>query len=98
MRVDASWIKQPVYALYPSKVNDMSSHPPRDTLNTRISTSRDGTRIYADAIGDSTKPAIVFVHGFSFCTLVFDKLFLETKLSREFFLVSLYSSTTSDIV
>ncbi|KAL0960080.1 hypothetical protein HGRIS_011725 [Hohenbuehelia grisea] len=50
-------------------------------------TSADGTTIYADATGDPGKQSLVFVHGFSFSGVVFDRLFTNKKLSKNFYLV-----------
>ena len=55
----------------------------------RSLTSSDGTAIYADATGVPTSTAIVFIHGFTFCALVFDRLFNNEELARNFYLVYL---------
>jgi pimeloyl-ACP methyl ester carboxylesterase len=55
--------------------------------NARFATSQDGTRIYADAVGDPSNPAVVFVHGFTLAADVFDKLFRNSQLLRRIYLV-----------
>jgi pimeloyl-ACP methyl ester carboxylesterase len=57
--------------------------------NMKIVLSQDGTRIYADALGDPSNPPIVFIHGFSFSGTVFDKLFSHTQLLGRYYLVRL---------
>lgn len=41
--------------------------------------SADGTRIYAEAVGDPAKPPMVFIHGGSLSSLIFDSIFNDTK-------------------
>ena len=50
--------------------------------------SADGTRIFAGALGDPDKPALVFVHGFTLSSSVFDDLFARTESSKEYYLAS----------
>ncbi|OCB92236.1 alpha/beta-hydrolase [Sanghuangporus baumii] len=57
------------------------------TPDVRVLTSSDGCRIYADAVGDSSKPCLVFIHGFSLSAAVFDNIFFDARYSSEFFLV-----------
>ncbi|KAK0200292.1 Alpha/Beta hydrolase protein [Desarmillaria ectypa] len=49
--------------------------------------SADGTKIYADASGDSTKPAIVFIHGVSLSSVVWNDIFHDTNWTDLFYLV-----------
>lgn len=49
--------------------------------------SADGTEIYADAIGDPSKPAVVFIHGFSLGAIVFDAIFTHQLWTSEVYLV-----------
>ncbi|KDQ24360.1 hypothetical protein PLEOSDRAFT_1078511 [Pleurotus ostreatus PC15] len=49
--------------------------------------SSDGTTIYAEAKGDSSKPSIVFLHGFTLSAAVWDGLFDDPKLLDKFYLV-----------
>ncbi|KZV68761.1 alpha/beta-hydrolase [Peniophora sp. CONT] len=50
-------------------------------------TSKDGTVIYADAIGDPSKPHVVFVHGLSLSGAVFNDMFADARYNSEFYLV-----------
>ncbi|KAK0231860.1 hypothetical protein EDD85DRAFT_939492 [Armillaria nabsnona] len=43
--------------------------------------------IYADAVGDLTKPCLVFVHGLALSGAVFDNLFTNPNLIANFYLV-----------
>jgi len=49
--------------------------------------SADGTEIYADAVGDPSKPAVVFVHGFSLSSFVFDALFADPQWIASVYMV-----------
>lgn len=55
--------------------------------DSRILVSPDGTEVYADAIGDRSKPALVFIHGFSLSTVVFDDIFNDAVWASEAYLV-----------
>ncbi|THH06994.1 hypothetical protein EW146_g9449 [Bondarzewia mesenterica] len=50
-------------------------------------TSKDGTHVYADVAGNPSKPAIVFLHGLSLSSIVFDSLFSNPKLLDRYYLV-----------
>jgi pimeloyl-ACP methyl ester carboxylesterase len=50
-------------------------------------TSADGTRIYSEAVGDPTKPAIVFIHGFQLSSVAFDPIFDDPKWTDKLYLV-----------
>ena len=50
-------------------------------------TSRDGTQIWTDAVGDHSKPSIVFVNGFISSALVFEKQFEDPELINRLHLV-----------
>lgn len=52
--------------------------------------SSDGIPIHAELIGDTQKPCIVFVHGVTLSSLVFDGLFHDRMLLREVCMVSTY--------
>ncbi|KAI0648966.1 alpha/beta-hydrolase [Trametes meyenii] len=56
-------------------------------LQERILTSSDGTRIWAESNGNTSKPTIVFVHGLSCTSLGWDRQFADPELQREFHLV-----------
>ncbi|KAI0663789.1 alpha/beta-hydrolase [Cubamyces menziesii] len=53
----------------------------------RMLTSPDGTRIWAASNGNTSKPAIVFVHGLSCTALGWDRQFADAGLQRAFHLV-----------
>ncbi|KAI0349287.1 alpha/beta-hydrolase [Trametes cingulata] len=53
----------------------------------RMLTSPDGTRIWAESNGNTSKPAIVFVHGLSCTALGWDRQFADAELQRDFHLV-----------
>lgn len=63
----------------------------------KIVASADGTQIYADAIGDPQKPALVFLHGFSTSASVFNDIFTNPSYSEDFFLVSVYDHGMSEL-
>lgn len=58
--------------------------------------SSDGAKIYADAAGDPSNPAIVFIHGYQFSGLVWDNLFYNEKYTKKYYLVN-KSSPADDI-
>jgi pimeloyl-ACP methyl ester carboxylesterase len=51
--------------------------------------SPDGTKIWAQAAGNPSKPAVVFIHGFSCTALHFSKQFSDPKLLENLYLVSI---------
>jgi len=53
----------------------------------RILTSPDGTRIWAEAIGDPTNTAIVFIHGMACSAMLFDKQFHDPMMLNKFYMV-----------
>ncbi|KZT29299.1 alpha/beta-hydrolase [Neolentinus lepideus HHB14362 ss-1] len=57
----------------------------------KVLQSTDGTIIYAEAVGNVDGPSIVFVHGFLTCTIVFNDMFADERLLREFYLVLLHN-------
>lgn len=56
-------------------------------LKSKVVISTDGTEIYAEAVGNPTKPHIVFVLGFSLCAAVFDRIFLDAEFQESYYLV-----------
>ena len=50
-------------------------------------TSADGTRIYTEAVGDPTKPAVIFIHGFQLSSVAFDPIFDDPKWTDKLYLV-----------
>ncbi|KAF9467592.1 Alpha/Beta hydrolase protein [Collybia nuda] len=57
------------------------------TPESKVLISADGTEIYADAIGDRAKPALVFIHGFSLSSVVFDSIFADHEWTNHVYLV-----------
>ena len=49
--------------------------------------SPDGTLVYAEAVGMPSNPHLVFLHGFSLSTVVFDSIFHNTRYADAFYLV-----------
>ena len=50
--------------------------------------SKDGTQVWTHAAGNPTKPAVVFIPGFSCTALAFEKQFDDPKLLENLYLVS----------
>lgn len=50
-------------------------------------TSRDGTQIWAEATGDPTKPAVVFIPGFSCTSLAFDKQWYNPLMTSSLYMI-----------
>ncbi|KAF7326496.1 putative oxidoreductase ephD [Mycena venus] len=62
---------EPVIAINPTDANfGISAVAPG-----RFVTSADGTKIFAEARGNSSKPAIVFIHGFGLGAMAFNEIF-----------------------
>ncbi|KZT62281.1 alpha/beta-hydrolase [Calocera cornea HHB12733] len=59
----------------------------RYPLTAKLLTSADGTPIYAEAVGDPSKPSIVFVPGLALSAVVFDPLFDNARLLSKYYLV-----------
>lgn len=53
----------------------------------KLLTSVDGTAVYAEAMGNPANPHIVFMHGFSLSSVVWDNIFHDTRYSNQFYLV-----------
>jgi hypothetical protein len=60
------------------------------TTTTRMLVSADGTEIYANAVGDPLKQAVVFIHGFVWSFMAFDDIFEDVEWTSRFYLVSLF--------
>ena len=50
-------------------------------------TSADGTNIWAESTGNPHKPAVVFILGFSFTSLVFEKQWENPFMKANLFMV-----------
>ena len=55
--------------------------------DTKILASTDGTKIYAEAVGNPGHPALVLVHGLGLTGAAFDKQFEDPRLSDSLYLV-----------
>jgi len=55
--------------------------------SSKFVTSEDGTKIWTDAVGDPSKPSVVFIPGASSSVLVFDKQFEDPELEKNLHLV-----------
>ncbi|KAK7045133.1 putative oxidoreductase ephD [Favolaschia claudopus] len=53
----------------------------------RFVTSKDGTQIFAEARGNPSKPAVVFIHGFRLGATVFDSIFDDPHWLSQVYLV-----------
>lgn len=60
-------------------------------MDARYISSADGTKVYADAIGDSSNPSIVFIHGFALSASVFDNIFIGKRYADNYYLVCLFA-------
>lgn len=56
-------------------------------MDARYISSVDGTKVYADAIGDSSNPSIIFIHGFALSASVFDNIFIGKRYADNYYLV-----------
>lgn len=63
---------------------------------TKLLQAKDDTPIYAEAIGDPSKPSIVLIHGTTLTAHIFDNLFSDSKLLETFYMVCMigYQSPT----
>lgn len=59
--------------------------------------SNDGTKIWAQAKGDPSKPAVVFIHGFSCTGLHFSKQFSDPSLLKNLYLVGITLCSSRDV-
>ena len=75
------------FASHPYPVMASSSTIRDARVHVRTATSSDGCEIYADAVGDASKPALVFIHGYTLCAAVWDDIFSDRRYSEQFFLV-----------
>lgn len=56
-------------------------------LVSKVLFSSDNYEVYAECVGDHSKPHLVFVHGFMLSGAVFDKIFYDAKYREEYYLV-----------
>ncbi|KAF5349835.1 hypothetical protein D9758_014013 [Tetrapyrgos nigripes] len=57
------------------------------SITSKFVPSTDGSLVYAEAIGDPSKPALILVPGYTLSTQVFDKQFEDEELRRELYLI-----------
>ncbi|KAI0314027.1 alpha/beta-hydrolase [Amylostereum chailletii] len=57
------------------------------SVTSKLLTSKDGTVVYADAIGDPAKQSLVFVHGVGLSAAVFNNIFSDVRYSSEFYMI-----------
>ncbi len=50
-------------------------------------TSDDGTKIWAEATGNPTKPPVIFIHGLACTALVFEKQFSDREMLENLYLI-----------
>lgn len=62
-------------------------HPTIMKPISKVIISTDGVKIYAEAIGDPSKPALVLIPGYSLSTIVFEKQFSDANLYKDVYLV-----------
>lgn len=60
---------------------------PLDISPGKFVTSSDGTKIWAAACGNTSKPAVVFIHGFMCTADVFDKQYTNTTMLENLYIV-----------
>ncbi|KAL1962667.1 hypothetical protein VTN77DRAFT_9301 [Rasamsonia byssochlamydoides] len=63
----------------------MTENATQPTRRTVI--SADGTKIWAEAVGNRSNPAVVFLHGFASSCAVFEKQFADALLVRNLYLI-----------
>lgn len=59
-------------------------------IASKVLHSADGTPIYAEAVGDPTKPSVVFVHGFGLSGIAFDGIFGDEEEGKEKWINEVY--------
>lgn len=65
-------------------------------LVSKVLFSSDNNEVYAECVGDHSKPHLVFVHGFTLSGAVFDKIFYDAKYQEEYYLVETSFSECMD--
>lgn len=56
--------------------------------SSKFVSSEDGTKIWTDAVGDPSKPSVVFIPGASSSALIFEKQFEDSELTKDLYLVN----------
>lgn len=57
------------------------------TIESKILVSADGTKLFAEAAGNPSKPVLVFIHGFCVTGAAFDPQFEDARLHENLYLV-----------
>ncbi|KAF9267041.1 alpha/beta-hydrolase [Marasmius fiardii PR-910] len=57
------------------------------SITSKTVISSDGGSIYVEATGDSSKPALILIPGWTLPSFVFDKQFEDTELQKELYLI-----------
>lgn len=57
------------------------------TENGKLLTSADGTRIWTSSAGDTSKPAVVFIHGLCVNSLAWAPQFSDSELLKNLYMV-----------
>jgi len=57
------------------------------SLQTRMIPSPDGVKLWAQAAGNPSHPAIVFVHGFACSAKIFEKQFTDPEMLENLYMV-----------
>ena len=76
-----------------ASLQSQDKHPLSKNMNRptnfveKYAVSADGSKIFAGAVGNPEKPALVFVHGYTLTSSVFNDLFSNPTSSKDFYLV-----------
>jgi len=57
-------------------------------LTTKVVKSKDGTEMFAEACGNPSKQAVIFVHGLGCTSTVFDRIFSLHEFQTNLYLVN----------
>lgn len=57
------------------------------TITSKLVKSSDGSIIHAEATGNPKGPALVFVPGYTLCTIVFEKQFDDPVMREQLYMV-----------
>lgn len=57
------------------------------TITKKVLHSADGTKVFSEAAGDPSNPALVFIHGLGLCGIAFDAQFEDPRLNESLYLV-----------
>lgn len=80
--------KRSAYSLFRFSETSMASVLNKATTD-KLVTSSDGAKIFAQSVGDTRLPTLVFIHRFSYSALVWASALRNADLLRNFHLVSI---------